>query len=237
MAKPFHFKEFSIQQDRCAMKIGTDGVLLGAWTSLEGKPNSILDIGAGTGVIALMMAQRSSAELIDAIEIDENAYEQCVENFEESIWNDRLFCYHASLEEFVEEIDETYDVIISNPPFHEENYQTPDTQRNKARFTDSLPTEELLKSSAKLLANNGILAIIIPHQHEEKFLKEAKKHNLFPQQITHIKGNETSPIKRSLLQLGKKKQESKSSTLVLEKERNIYTEEYQALVRDFYLNL
>ena len=117
MSKPFKFKEFTINQDQCAMKIGTDGVLLGAWTSIKENPYSILDIGTGTGIIALQLAQRTDAETIDAIEIDDKAYEQAVENFENSDWGDRLFCYHASLEEFVAEIDEKYDLIISNPPF------------------------------------------------------------------------------------------------------------------------
>ena len=115
--KPFLFKKFSVNQDRCAMKIGTDGVLLGAWTSISQNPFSVLDIGAGTGVISLMLAQRCYAELIDAIEIDANAYEQCTENFENSPWNDRLFCYHASVKEFAQEIDDEYDfpVCHSNP--------------------------------------------------------------------------------------------------------------------------
>ena len=91
----FQFKQFSIQQDRCAMKIGTDGVLLGAWTPIKNNPFSILDIGTGTGVIALMLAQRSNAQQIDALEIDEEAYEQSVDNFENSPWSDRLFCFHA----------------------------------------------------------------------------------------------------------------------------------------------
>ena len=98
MTKPFRFKQFNVHQDRCAMKVGTDGVLLGAWVSLEHRPKSILDIGAGTGIIALQLAQRSGAEVIDALELEENAYEQCVENFERSPWSDRLFCYHAGLE-------------------------------------------------------------------------------------------------------------------------------------------
>ena len=106
MIKPFKFKEFTVNQDRCAMKIGTDSVLLGAWTSLDSNPFSVLDIGAGTGVLSLMLAQRSSAEIIDAIEIDDKAYEQCVDNFEQSPWGDRLFCYHASLEEFADEIED-----------------------------------------------------------------------------------------------------------------------------------
>ena len=110
MAKPFQFKQFSVAQDQCAMKNGTDAVLLGAWADLDSQPNSILDIGAGTGVLALMMAQRGTAELIDALEIDSAAYEQCVGNFEASDWGDRLFCYHASLDEFTEEIEDQYDL-------------------------------------------------------------------------------------------------------------------------------
>ena len=105
------------------MKIGTDGVLLGAWTSIEHNPNSILDIGTGTGVIALQLAQRSEAGLIDALEIDENAYEQAVENFESSPWNDRLFCYHISLNEFTNEVDDKYDLITSNPPFYNDDFE------------------------------------------------------------------------------------------------------------------
>ena len=112
--KPFKFKEFSIHQDQCAMKVGTDGVLLGAWASLDKQPESILDIGAGTGLIALQLAQRSSAETIDAIELDNDAYEQCVANFEASPWGDRLFCYHAGFDEFVDEMDDSYDLIVSN---------------------------------------------------------------------------------------------------------------------------
>lgn len=117
MQKLFQFKQFTINQDRCAMKIGTDAVLLGAWAPIEHQPLSILDIGAGTGVLSLMLAQRCDAMTIDAIEIDDNAYEQCVENFENSPWSDLLFCYHASLEEFTEEIEETFDLIVCNPPF------------------------------------------------------------------------------------------------------------------------
>ena len=139
MSKPFQFKQFTVHQDRCAMKVGTDGVLLGAWTSLEHQPDSILDIGAGTGLIALQMAQRSPAELIDAIELDEAAYEQCVANFEASAWSDRLFCYHAGLDEFVDEIDDQYDLIVSNPPFYSENVSSGDASRDQARQNNSLP--------------------------------------------------------------------------------------------------
>ena len=104
MSKPFQFKEFIIHQDKTAMKVGTDGVLLGAWSSVTDFPDAILDIGAGTGVVSLMLAQRSDALIIDAVELDENAYEQTVENFERSSWSDRLYCYHATFQEFAIEI-------------------------------------------------------------------------------------------------------------------------------------
>ena len=162
MTKPFKFKEFTINQDQCAMKIGTDSVLLGAWASIEKIPLSVLDIGAGTGVLSLMLAQRCSAELIDAIEIDDNAFEQCVDNFEQSPWGDRLFCYHASLEEFIEEIEDKYDLIICNPPFYSEDYKTKSDQRDLARFQDAMPFEHLLKSVSKLLSENGIFSVVIP---------------------------------------------------------------------------
>lgn len=109
MSSSFKFKQFTIQQDRCAMKIGTDGVLLGAWVSLENKPQRILDIGAGTGIIALQLAQRCEAEIIEAVEINPDAFEQCVENFENSPWEDRLFCYHASIQEFTKESNKKQD--------------------------------------------------------------------------------------------------------------------------------
>ena len=173
MTKPFLFKQFQIHQDRCAMKIGTDGVLLGAWTSLEHQPMSILDIGAGTGVVALMLAQRSHAETIDGIEIDEDAYEQCVENFEASDWADRLFCYHASLDEFVAEIDDKYELIVSNPPFYSEIVPSGNESRDMARQNQSLPFEELLNSLVKLLAENGTFSTIIPFKEEARFLELA----------------------------------------------------------------
>lgn len=134
MPMAFQFKQFCVKQDQCAMKVGTDGVLLGAWTPLKTNPFSVLDIGAGTGLLSLMLAQRSFAEQIDALEIDESAYEQCVENFENSKWNDRLFCYHAAFDEFVAEMEseEQYDLIVSNPPFYTTSYKS---EKGATRFS------------------------------------------------------------------------------------------------------
>jgi len=237
MSKQFQFKEFNIDQDRCAMKIGTDGVLLGAWTSIQ-DAYSILDIGAGTGILALMLAQRSDAEQIDALEIDEDAYEQCVDNFENSSWADRLFCYHAALDEFVEEMeDEKYDLIISNPPFYTEDYKSGDTARNMARFADSLPFEELIKFASKLLSDEGSFAVIIPYSEEKYFLQLSEKVNLFPNRITRVRGTENTSLKRSLLQLSFTEKPFSSNELILEVSRHQYTQDYQKMVAPFYLKL
>ena len=156
------------------MKIGTDGVLLGSWAPIETNPFSILDIGTGTGIIALMLAQRSTAEQIDALEIDEDAYEQASDNFENSPWNDRLFCFHAGLDEFVEEPEDEYDLIVSNPPFYSEDYKSDNDQRDLARFQDAMPFEDLIEAAALLLSENGIFSVIIPFKEEEKLIALAK---------------------------------------------------------------
>lgn len=237
--KKFDFKQFSIQQDKCAMKVGTDGVLLGAWTPLHNNPYSVLDIGAGTGLISLMIAQRSHAEQIDAVEIDENAYEECVENFENSPWNDRLFCYHASLNEFTEEMQDEvdYDLIVSNPPFYSENYKSEITTRDLARFQDAMPFEELIKSTCHLLSDIGVFATIIPYKEEKAFLNIAGENQLFPFKITRMKGTATSEIKRSLIAFSKSKQNLLEDELIIEITRHNYTPEYTELTKDFYLKM
>lgn len=235
--QPFFFKKFAVNQDQCAMKVGTDAVLIGAWTSINNKTFSVLDIGAGTGIIALMLAQRSTAQLIDAIEIDDRAYEQCVDNFEQSVWGDRLFCYHASLEEFVNEIDDKYDLIISNPPFYSENYKTENNSRDLARFQDAMPFEHLLESVSKLLEENGIFSVVIPFKEESNFRELASKFNLFPNRILHVKGKSDSETKRSLIEFSFGKSDIKIKELVIEIKRHQYTEDYQNLTKDFYLKM
>jgi tRNA1Val (adenine37-N6)-methyltransferase len=234
----FQFKQFSLDQDRCAMKIGTDGVLLGAWTPIENNPFSILDIGTGTGIIALMLAQRCHAEQIDALEIDDDAYEQAVDNFENSPWSDRLFCFHAGLDEFVEEPEDEYDLIVSNPPFYTEDYKTDNLQRDLARFADALPFEDLIEAAALLLSENGIFSVIIPFKEEENFIAIAKEYELHPIKVTRVKGSLTSDIKRSLLAFGRNENTSiLTDELIIETARHIYTSEYIELTKDFYLKM
>lgn len=235
--EPFKFKQFIINQSRCAMKIGTDAVLLGAWTSLDSDPRSILDIGAGTGVLALMLAQRSAAELIDAIEIDDAAYEQCVDNFEASPWGDRLFCYHATLEEFVAEIDDQYDLIISNPPFYSNTYKSNNAQRDLARFMDAMPFKQLIESTSQLLSSKGSFSVIIPFSEEHNFIELAAKEHLFLNRQLRIKGSPQSEIKRSLLQFSFQESTIDQKELIIETTRHQYTKDYIALTQDFYLKM
>jgi tRNA1Val (adenine37-N6)-methyltransferase len=234
----FSFKQFSVEQDQTSMKIGTDGVLLGAWTPIENNPFSILDIGTGTGIIALMLSQRSNAQQIDALEIDDDAYEQAVDNFENSPWSDRLFCFHAGLDEFVEEPEDEYDLIVSNPPFYTEDYKTENEQRDLARFADAMPFEDLIEAAALLLSENGIFSVIIPFKEEEKFIALANEYELYPIKITRVKGTPTSEIKRSLIAFVRDENTIiLTDVLTIETARHIYTPEYTELTKDFYLKM
>lgn len=234
----FAFKKFSVNQDKTAMKIGTDGVLLGAWCPINNRPNSILDIGTGTGIIALILAQRTEAQQIDALEIEENAYEQAVDNFENSPWSDRLFCFHAGLDEFVDDPEDEYDLIVSNPPFYVEDYKTNDTHRDLARFQDAMPFEDLVAAVDLLLSENGIFAVIIPFKEEERFMDLCAKMELFPIKITRVKGAHNTPIVRSLMAFKRFELTTLTSDeLVIEINRHEYTDAYIELTKDFYLKM
>ncbi|WP_432222754.1 tRNA1(Val) (adenine(37)-N6)-methyltransferase [Flavobacterium sp. TMP13] len=234
----FQFKQFSIQQDKTAMKVGTDGVLLGSWAPTNNVTFSVLDIGTGTGLIALMLAQRCNAQQIDALEIDEEAYEQCVDNFENSPWADRLFCFHAGLDEFMEEPEDEYDLIVSNPPFYSEDFKTTDEKRDLARFEDALPFEDLIEAADLLLSENGIFAVIIPFKEEQRFIALAFQFELYPTKITRVRGTSKSEIKRSLLAFSRiEKSNYPLDELVIEITRHNYTPEYIELTKDFYLKM
>ena len=222
------------------MKVGTDAVLLGAWVSNFDFPETILDVGAGSGVISLMMAQRFDAMTIDAVEIDEQAHEQCVENFENSDWGDRLFCYNASFEEFaneLEEEEEQYDLIISNPPFYNDTFETEDASRNKARFTSSLSFNNLISGVAKLLSEKGFFSVIIPYKEEKSFIAVAAEKQLHLVKVCRVRGNVTSEIKRSLMTFSFEREELEEEELIIEIERHRYTEEYINLTKNFYIKM
>jgi tRNA1Val (adenine37-N6)-methyltransferase len=240
-ASSFQFKQFTVKQERCAMKVGTDGVLLGAWVRINSDTRRILDVGSGTGLIALMMAQRCPEAEIDGVELDPEAFEQGVENFEQSPWELNLFNYHSSFQHFAEEIEEKYDLIISNPPFF--NYgDRPESSRKMARDFSSLPIESLVKGADKLLAKNGRLALILPVDQEQHLLEIIRSYNFFPSQITKVRSTAQSPIKRILVECSRGVPTSPTQTphieeLIIECQRHQYTKEYRELVSEFYLKM
>lgn len=234
----FQFKQFSVQDDKAAMKVGTDAVLLGAWCPSNNQVNTILDIGTGTGIIALMLAQRTDAAQIDAFDIDENAYEQAAENFENSPWSDRLFCFHAGLDEFIDEPEDEYNLIVCNPPFYSEDYKSDNEQRNIARFQDAMPFEHLVDAANLLLSENGIFAVIIPYKDEDNFIDLCAAVELFPIKITRIRGSHSTPIVRSLLAFKRfEMQTLTADEIVIESNRHEYTDDYINLTKDFYLKM
>ena len=222
------------------MKVGTDGVLLGAWCSLENYPKTILDIGTGTGIISLMLAQRSSAISIDGVEIDKSAFEQTVDNFENSDWSDRLYCYNNSFQKFADESNNEgikYDLIVSNPPFYKEDYITKNISRNKARFTQFLSFKELIQGVSKILSKSGFFSTIIPFKEESAFISLAQQNRLFLNKLCRVKGNNNSEIKRCLLTFSFNKKETKETNLIIENSRHKYTKEYIGLTNSFYLKM
>jgi tRNA1Val (adenine37-N6)-methyltransferase len=240
MIEPFKFKEFSVHQDKTAMKVGTDGVLLGAWCAVENYPDSVLDIGAGTGIISLMIAQRSDAMTIDAVELDAKSYEQTVENFERSIWGDRLYCYNASFQEFANQIGEegeTYDLIVSNPPFYTDTFETKDKARNKARFTSSLSFAGLLEGVSKILSDTGKFSVILPFKESVEFILLAQINNLYVNRSCQVQGNKSAEIKRILLEFSFQETAIEETHLIIEIERQQYTEAYRNLTKEFYLKM
>ena len=234
----FHFKQFSINDDQSAMKVGTDAVLLGAWCPIDNNPKSILDIGTGTGIIALMLAQRTNADQIDALDIDEKAFEQATDNFENSIFADRLYCYHAGLDEFVDDPEDEYDVIVCNPPFYSEDFKTNDASRDLARFQDAMPFEDLIEAADLLLSEDGIFAVIIPYKEEENFIDLVADFELYPIKVTRVRGSFTSPIVRSLIAFKRFEMPVLiADEIVIEINRHEYTNEYIELTKEFYLKM
>ena len=222
------------------MKIGTDGVLLGAWCSLKESTKKILDVGSGTGVISLMLAQRFNNATIDSVELENNAHKQSVENFERSVWADRLFCFHSTFQDFANELKEdgqTYDLIISNPPFYTDNVKNNNRARNKARSTSFLSFVELISGVSKILSNQGEFTTIIPFKEEAKFIDISKQNNLFLNKICRVKGNNNSDIKRSLLTFSFYKKKLDENNLIIETSRHLYTDEYINLTKNFYIKM
>jgi tRNA1Val (adenine37-N6)-methyltransferase len=236
----FEFKQFAIHQDQCAMKVGTDGILLGAWADVR-HSQRVLDIGTGTGLLALMIAQRSPNAMIDAVEIDRNAYLQAVDNVRRSPWAERIQVYHGSIQELANSLTPNYDLIVSNPPFFANASKSPQLSRNLARHSDRLSPTELLQIAAQLLKPQGSLAVIYPWDIAQDLTTKAAAFNLFSDRQLLIKPTSDRAIKRVLIQFIKSAMPQPSSanpqisTLVIEVAKHVYSPEFIALTKDFYL--
>lgn len=232
----FEFKQFRIKQDRCAMKVSTDAVLLGSWVSAPDAKH-ILDIGTGTGVIALMLAQKSKAQ-ITAIDIDGDSATQASANVADSIFSGRVTVVHESLQSLAGGATRSFDLIVTNPPYFVDSWKSNDDNRKIARHTDTLPYDVLLDGVKKLLHPRGKFCLILPTNEARKFREMAETRGLFLSKLLRVRtrlGKETE--KRHLMQFEFKQSEFSESTLVIEADSNRnYTEEYRALTRDYYLN-
>jgi tRNA1Val (adenine37-N6)-methyltransferase len=232
----FEFKNFIVKQDRCAMRVSTDAVLLGAWVTTQ-KNVSILDIGTGTGVIALMLAQKSASR-ITAIDIDLESTEQARLNVEESPYRDRIVVKHMSFQELAEKCPEKFDLIVTNPPYFIDSLKSNSENRKIARHTDSLPFEDLLNGVKKLLSPKGKFCLILPKNEGQRFRNLAESKGLYLSKLLRVRTTmEKDSEKRHLMQFEFKQSEFSESTLVIERDthRN-YTEEYKELTRDYYLH-
>lgn len=231
----FQFKQFRIIQDRSAMKVGVDGVLLGAWADASGAQR-ILDIGTGTGLIALMMAQRNAQAQVDAIEIDPEAFQEAMQNVEQSDWSNRVKLECCSFQDFVASTGQKYDLIVSNPPFFVNSLKAPDGLRAQARHSDSLPLAVLIAGAAGLLNQNGKLALVLPFESLQEIQQLAAKNKLSLSRICRVKPNPQKPEFRILTELSISDCFTREENLMIEFEQHFdYTPEYRELTRDFYL--
>jgi tRNA1Val (adenine37-N6)-methyltransferase len=229
----FRFKQFIVRQEGSAMKVGTDGVLLGAWTSI-GDAKRILDVGTGTGLIALMLAQRSNA-LIDAVEIDENSALQAINNVNTSRWGERVNIYNKSFQDYANETNHIYDLIVSNPPYFVNSLKSEEVARMVARHNEQLPHSDLLKGITNLLAENGRFVGIFPYVEGNIFVAEASKYELYCNKRVSIHGKVNGPVKRLMLDFGKQKMPLEESVIAIRGVDAEYTPDYISLTKDFYL--
>ena len=232
----FKFKHFTIEQSDCAMKVGTDGCLLGAWADIAQSRN-ILDVGCGSGLIAIMTAQRCSEARITGVELDEDAASQARENAEASPWSERIEIVHKDFLQYVPK--EKFDTILSNPPYFTNSMKCPDDKRSKARHDDSLASDALLAHAFELLLEGGKLSVVIPAEQSETWHNQAEVVGLHLTRITFIHTRATAAPKRVLMEFTKGDSTTTLSKrdFILEDKPGKYSEEATRLLQPFYLKL
>ena len=232
----FHFKQFTIQQEHAAMKVGTDGVLLGAWASVPGPQSRVLDVGCGTGLIALMLAQRTEYVMVDALEIDPSSARQAEENFQNSPWKERVHCIQSSFQDYATQCKSRYDLIICNPPFFSGSSKTPSKELNLARHDDSLSLEDLFRGSISLMKNTAIISLILPFQKEVQAMDLITEHKLNCNRLTRVIPAPGKLPKRVLLECSYNPRKAIEDDLTIETDiRHKYSAKFKSLVDEFYL--
>ena len=233
----FRFKQFTIQQEQTAMKVGTDGVLLGAWASVPGPGSRVLDVGTGTGLIALMIAQRTSDVWVDALEIDPSSARQALDNFQNSPWKERIHCMQSSFQDYSSRCKSQYDLIICNPPFFSASAKTPSKERNLARHDDSLSLEDIFRGSVSLMKKTCIISLILPIQKEAQAMDLITEHNMYCNRLTRVIPAPGKPTKRILLEFSYIPGKAIEDELTIETEtRHRYSDKFKNLVNEFYLS-
>jgi len=228
----FQFQQFRINQDRCAMKISTDAVLLGALAEAN-KPKHMLDIGTGTGVIALMLAQRFPDAYIEAVELDGQAALQARENFEQSRFSEQLYIHHSAIQDFLP--TDKFDLIVSNPPYFTAHLKGQLKERNQALHTDTLPFDVLLSQVLRLLKDSARFWLILPPYESSLFQKLAREKNLFPRRIFSLKDSPNKPINRELVEFSFEEMELQNFNILLKNQDGSPSDSYSKLVSGFLL--
>ncbi len=237
-SRPFHFRHFSLLHQGATMKVGTDAVLLGAWTKLPAS-GFALDVGTGSGILALMLAQRSKLIDIQAIDIDRASAFQASFNFGNSAWSHRMKVWNADFANFKPyPATQRYRLIISNPPFFSASFKTPCKRRNLARHTDALSTESLIENTARLLSSDGRFSVVIPAENQADFIEKCVLYDLWPQRICHIIPVEGRPANRVMVESAFAPiREPEVESLILRNKNHDFSLAYNQLLKNFYLGL
>jgi len=229
----FRFKQFEIHQFNTAMKVNTDGVLLGAWVE-KNNPKKILDIGTGTGVIAIMMAQKFHESKIIAIEIDDDAAKDAIFNVENCKWKNRISVLHSDFINFAQKTTEKFDLIVSNPPYFENQLKAQNSKRTLARHTSALPFEKLAQNISKILSEAGCFSVVLPYENHENFIHLCSKFKLFCSRKTLIYPKENKKSNRVMLDFTKQINKTTENKIYIRKNVN-YSSEYLEMTKNFYL--